>query len=159
MLIYLLFIMDRWLKRGSLGKQSRTVAVSSGIRDVKSESPCFTSPSIIGVYGTSESSTKWKYSDSYFSLGFTYTGVETVPDALCVLCNEVLPNSSMLPATRGGNRDTNHPDYKDRVITFIWLSVEALTNCLTRIVKSSKTGNEKVNEASSRQSYCTALAT
>jgi len=65
----------------------------------------------------------------------------------------------MLPARRREYRDTNHPDYKDKFITFIWSSVEALTNCLTRVVKSSKIDNEKVNKASSRQSYCTALAT
>jgi len=65
----------------------------------------------------------------------------------------------MLPARRRrGYRDTNHPDYNDKVITFIWPSVEALTNCLTGMVKSSKTDDEKVN-ASSRESYCTALAT
>jgi hypothetical protein len=128
MLIYLLFVMDRWLQRGSLSKQSRTAAVSTGVTDVKSESQCFTSPSNIGSYGTPVSSTKRKYSDSYFSLGFTYTGDESAPDVLCVLCNEVLPNSSMLPARRRGYRDTNHPDYKEKIITFIWRMVEALGN-------------------------------
>jgi hypothetical protein len=71
----------------------------------------------------------------------------------------VLLNSATLPARRRGYRDTNHPDYKDKVITFIWRSVEALTNCLTRMVKSSKTDNEQVNKASSRESYCIAIAT
>jgi len=140
--------MDRWLKRGNLRKQSRTAIVSTGITDVKSESQCFTSPSIMGSYGTSESSTKRKYSDFYLSLGFTYTGDEIAPVALCVLCNEVLPNSSTLPARRRGYRDANHPDYEDKVITFIWRRDEALTNCLTRIVKSSKTDNEKANKSS-----------
>jgi hypothetical protein len=159
MLIYLLFIMDRWLKRGSLSKQSRTATVSADVTDVTNEeSQCFTSPSIIGSYGTSETSTKRKYSDSYFSLWFTCTGDAIVPDALCVLRNEVLPNSSMLPARRRGYRDTNLPDYKDKVITFIWCRVETLTNCLTRMVKSSKTDNENANESSSRVSYYTALA-
>ena len=99
-----------------------------------------------------------EYSDSCFSLGFAYTGDEIAPDDLCVLCNEVLPNRSMLPARRRGYRDTNHPDYNDKVITFIWHRVEALTNCLNPMVKSSKTDNEKANESSSRKSYYTALA-
>jgi hypothetical protein len=64
----------------------------------------------------------------------------------------------MLPARRRGYRDTNHPGYKDRVITFICRRFEALANCLHRIVKGSKTDNEKVNESSSRESYYTALA-
>jgi hypothetical protein len=124
------------------------------VQHVKSKSQCFTLPLIVG---TSESSTKRKYSDSSFSLGFTCTGDETAPDGLCVLCNKVLPNSSMLPARRRGYRHTIHPEYKDKVITFIWLRVEALTNCLTRMVKSFKTDNEKANESSSRESYYTAL--
>jgi hypothetical protein len=128
MLIYLLFVMDQWLQRCSLSKQSRTAAVITGVTAVKIESQCFTSPSNIGSYGTPESSKKRKYSDSYFSLGFTYTGDESAPDVLCVLCNEVLPNSSVLPARRRGYRDTNHPDYKEKVITFIWRRVEALAN-------------------------------
>jgi hypothetical protein len=145
--------MDRWLKRGSLSKQPRSAAVSTGVTDVKSESKCFTSHSIIGSYGTSGTSTEQKYSDSYFSLEFTYTGDETAPEALCVvLCNDLLPNSSMLPARRRGYRDANHPDYKDKVITFIWRRAETLTNCVTRTVKSSENDKEKANESSSRES-------
>jgi hypothetical protein len=149
--------MDRWLKKGSLSKQSRSGAVSTGVTDVKSESQCFTSHSIIGSYRTPGSGTERKYGDSYFWLGFTYTGYETAPDSLCVLCNYLLPSSSVLPVRRRGYRDTNYPDYKDKVITFIWRRAEALTNCLTPMVKSSETDNEKASESSSRESYNTEL--
>jgi hypothetical protein len=85
MLICFLFIMDQWLKRGSLSKQSSTATVSTGVTDIVSESQCFTSPSSIGSSRTAESSKKTKYNDSYLSLGLMYTGDEIAPDALCVL--------------------------------------------------------------------------
>jgi hypothetical protein len=49
-------------------------------------------------------------------------------------------------ARRRRERDTNHHDYKDKYISFIWRRVEALTNCLTRMLKSSKPGNERATE-------------
>jgi hypothetical protein len=64
----------------------------------------------------------------------------------------------MLPAKRRGYHNTNHPDYKDKVVTVIWLRAEALTNCLTCMVKSSETDNEKASENSSGESYCAELA-
>ena len=89
---------------------------------------------------------------------FTYTRDEIATDALCVLCNEVLPYSSKLPARRRMYRDTNHPEFKDKHISYVWHKTEALTNCLIRMVKSSKTDNEKSTESSYRQRYSIALA-
>ena len=80
-----------------------------------------------------------------------------MPYASCVMiCYQTVLR--MLPARRRGYRDTNHPDYKDKVIAVIWRRAEALTNCLTRVVKSSDTDNEKASESSSRESYYTELA-
>jgi hypothetical protein len=36
-----------------------------------------------------------KYFNSYLSMGFTQDGDETSPRPVCILCNEVLQNSSM----------------------------------------------------------------
>jgi hypothetical protein len=36
-----------------------------------------------------------KYFDSYLCMGFTQDGDETSPRPVCILCNEVLQNSSM----------------------------------------------------------------
>jgi hypothetical protein len=87
-----------------------------------------------------------------------YTGEEITSDALCILCNEVLPNSSMLPVKLYKHHDTTYPEYRDRVISFIRCKSEALSKCQSLMVKSSKTDNEKATEASYRVSYRTALA-
>jgi hypothetical protein len=135
---FLVIILDLWLKRGSLSKQSSTTIASSSVTDVVSESQRVTSPSSIGSSRIAESSKKRKYNDSYLSLGFTYTGDEIAHDALCVLSNKVLSNNSMLPAKLRRHCDTNHPEYKDKDISFIKRKLGALTNCWSLMVKSSK---------------------
>ena len=57
-------------------------------------------------------------SDSYLSLGFMHRRDEIALHVLCVLCNKVLPNSSVLPAELC-RRDTTHPKYKDKDISFL----------------------------------------
>jgi hypothetical protein len=37
--------------------------------------------------------------DSYLSMGFTPDGDETSPRPVCILCNEVLQNSSTVPSS------------------------------------------------------------
>ena len=70
--------------------------------------------SSIRISKTAESSTKWKYSVSCLSLGFAYTGDEISADALCILCNKVLPNSSVLCARPCRYCGANYPECKDR---------------------------------------------
>jgi hypothetical protein len=100
---------DRWLKRGTLSKESSATTVTTGVTDAVSESKRFSSSSGIDSSRIAESSKKLRYSDSYLSLGCTHTGDEIAPDGLCVLCNNVLPNSSMLPAKLRRHRDTKSP--------------------------------------------------
>lgn len=107
-----------WLKRCSLRKQSSTTTVSTDVTDVVSESQLFTLPSGIGSSRTVESTTKRKYSDSYFFLGFTNTGEEIAHDAMCVLCNNVQTESFMLPAKLRRHRDTYHPEYRGTILVF-----------------------------------------
>jgi hypothetical protein len=136
MLTCYLFIMDHWLKRGSLIKHGSTTTISSGITGVEGEYQHFMLPTSISSLGPAGSSTKQKYNGYYLSLGFTYTGDETASDALCVLCNKVLPNSSMLPAKLHKHHDTNHPEYRDKDISFIKHKLEALLKCQDLMVKS-----------------------
>jgi hypothetical protein len=117
-----LYIMDQWLKKGSSNKQLSTTTVSTGVPDGVSESQRFTLPSSINSSRTAESSKKWKYNNSYLSLGFTYTGDEIAHDALCVLCSKVLPNSSVLPAKLCRHCD-NHPAYNDKDLVFSSVSL------------------------------------
>jgi hypothetical protein len=72
-----------------------------------------------------------------------YTGEEIAPDALCVLCNNVLPNSSVLPA-----KLRRHREYKDKDISSFKIELEALTNCHSLTLKTLKTDNEKATEVS-----------
>jgi hypothetical protein len=65
-----------------------------------------------------------------------YAGNETAPDAPCVWCNKVLPNSSVLPAKLRTRQDTNHPEWKDQDIRFFKRMLEALTNFQSFMVKS-----------------------
>ena len=39
-----------------------------------------------------------KYFDNYLSMGVTQDGDETSACPVCVLCNEVLPNNSVVPS-------------------------------------------------------------
>jgi len=56
----------------------------------------------------------------------------------------------MLPAKRHRHHNTNHPEYKVKLISFFFpfffsppkLKLEAFTNCQSLKVKSSKTDNE-----------------
>jgi hypothetical protein len=44
-----------------------------------------------------------------------YTGNETFPDALCVLCKEELPINPVLPFK---HRDNHHHEYKEKILIF-----------------------------------------
>jgi hypothetical protein len=63
----------------------------------------------------------------------------------------------LLPAKIRRLRDSNHPDYKDKDICFFKRQHEALANCQSPTVKTSKTGNAKATEAPYSASYRTAL--
>ena len=66
------------------------------------------------------------YNDYYLSLGFMYASEEIASVTLCILCNKVLPNSSMLLAKLYKHHDTNHLQYRDKNISFIRHKLEAL---------------------------------
>jgi hypothetical protein len=139
----------QWLKRRSLRKQSRTTSLSTHVTDVVSKPQPYASPPSIGSSRSVESSTKRKYSDSYFSLGFTNTGEGIAREAICVSCNEVQSDSSMLPAKLRLHRDTNHSECRDNDISFFFKpNLEALNSSLSLMVKSSETDNKSATEAS-----------
>jgi len=68
------------------------------------------------------------YIDYYLSLGFAYTCDDTVPDALCALCNKVLQHSSVLPAKLCRYCDTTHPAYSDKDISLSGISLRHYQN-------------------------------
>jgi len=105
--------MDHWLERGS--KQYSATKVRTGVTDDVSRSQKVLRRRPASASSrTAESSKNWSTNDSYLYPGFTYTGEETAPDALCVLGNKALRDISMLPAKLDIHRDTSHPYYKDK---------------------------------------------
>ena len=80
------------------------------------------------------------------------------PHVLCVLCNKVLTNSSVLPAKLFKQQDTNHPKYKDNDIGFLLLQVcDALTNRQSLMAKNLKIENEN-SQRLLQTEFCNALA-
>jgi hypothetical protein len=59
-----------------------------------------------------------KYSDNYLSMGFTQDGDETSPRPVCILCNEVMQNSSMAPSKLKRNFETEHSEHKGTPLRF-----------------------------------------
>lgn len=65
----------------------------------KREAPCSVS---------SSQTKKRKYDDSYLSFGFACAGTENCPEAQCLLCKRILPNSSLAPAKLRRHFENNH---------------------------------------------------
>lgn len=104
--------MDRWLKYGSLKK---TDVVSSNAEIAESTDTSILEPAVPSTsssvqlqphlptlpssnFGQVVSTKRRKYDTSYLSFGFTSTGDQEAPDAVCLLCNKILANSSLAPA-------------------------------------------------------------
>jgi hypothetical protein len=51
-------------------------------------------------------------------MGFTEDGDKTSPRPVCVLCNEVLQNSSMAPSKLKRNFVTKHSEHKGKPLSF-----------------------------------------
>jgi hypothetical protein len=51
-------------------------------------------------------------------MGFTQDGDETSPCPVCILCNEVLQNSSVVPSKLNHYFETKHSEHKGKPISF-----------------------------------------
>jgi hypothetical protein len=95
--------MNQWLKTGSLrGKCLDTQTLSSSSQTVKS---------------TSSRQKKRKYDEDYLKNGFTCKEESQYPEPQCVICSEVLANSSMKPLLRR-HLKTKHQQYVDKPLEF-----------------------------------------
>ncbi|GBO00161.1 hypothetical protein AVEN_130801-1 [Araneus ventricosus] len=100
--------MDHWLENGSLKK---TDVVSSNAEIAESKDTAILEPAMQSTsssvqlqphlptlpssnFGQVVSTKRCKYDTSYLSFGFTSNGNEEAPDAVCLLCNKILANSS-----------------------------------------------------------------
>ncbi|GBM24048.1 hypothetical protein AVEN_34004-1 [Araneus ventricosus] len=99
--------MDRWLENGSL-KKTDVVSCNAESKDTAILEPAMQSTSSSvqlqphlptlpsSNFGQVVSTKRRKYDTSYLSFGYTSTGNEEAPDAVCLLCNKILANSSLL---------------------------------------------------------------
>ncbi|GBL90425.1 Zinc finger BED domain-containing protein 5 [Araneus ventricosus] len=92
------------------------------------------------------------------SFGFTSTGNEEAPDAVCLLCNKILANSSLAPTKLLRHLETNHPTDKDKDISFFKRKLESHNKSRSFIEKKFTTDNQKITKASYKVSYRIALA-
>lgn len=76
----------------------------------------------------------------------------------CVLCNKVLPNSSMFPAKLLRHFQSLHPQYKDKKVDFFERKREQLLKSKIFMRHASQTVNENATEASYIVSYKIAMA-
>ena len=164
--------MDRWLKKTGIRKETGNTRneerkATSSIEDTEVSEPAAqpsatTRPSLIHVQnkrsafsssGQQPAKKKRKYDPRYLSYGFTRIGDEEAPDAICILCDTILANSSLAPAKLQRHMETKHSSFKNKDISFFERKLESYNRSRSVLVKKCKTENEIATEASYKASY------
>jgi len=161
--------MERWLKTGSIRPENRqpttVVAESKDVYNSSSKNHSSESHSEHNVCGSAlesmipdveirKGNKKRKYCDSYLDIGFTEFS-DGRPQ--CVICNKVLPNSSMFPAKLRRHFET-HPDFINKTADYFKRKSDELHATQKTFVSHVKTHSEKALKASYLVSYELALA-
>lgn len=92
------------------------------------------------------------------SFGFIPVGLAENPDGQCVICNKIMCNSSLVPAKLKRHLDTNHPQLKDKSLSFFERHKKVHKTGVAALHKYVKTDNENATEASFLLSYRLARA-
>ena len=103
-------------------------------------------------------SKKRKYDESYLSFGFIPVGIAENPDGQCVICSKIMCNSSLVPAKLKRHLDTNHPELKDKSVSFFERHKEVHKTGMAALQRYVKTDNENATQASFLLSYRIARA-
>ncbi|XP_022180167.1 zinc finger BED domain-containing protein 5-like [Myzus persicae] len=96
--------MDHWLKTGSVKNLKELPQVSN---------TKFLVPGKIR-----------KYSEEYLCHGFSFITIDNIAKPECVICGEILANSSMKPSQLTRHLITKHSDLKDKDVTFFKRLIE-----------------------------------
>ena len=89
-----------------------------------------------------------QYSESYLSFGFTFTGEQTAPTPLCLVCGGKLSNSAKVPSKLNtiSKQSTRHIKTRTRTILFDYMN--RLRNQANAMRKTTK-----VNERALKAGY------
>ncbi|XP_065254448.1 zinc finger BED domain-containing protein 5-like [Emys orbicularis] len=142
--------MDKWLKKESVETQE-SASISSSPHCGKSTSNDHDGP------GKSLTK-KRKYDDDYIKYGFTCTGDQECPKPLCVICGDVLANSSLKPSLLRRHLETRHPAQLNKPVDFFKRKLAERKSDITSFISKASTDNENALEASYRVSYRVAKA-
>ncbi|XP_060855173.1 zinc finger BED domain-containing protein 5-like [Metopolophium dirhodum] len=137
--------MDHWLKTGSVSKSKR--------KTTESNDPIHTQEVPSSITNISTENLKKKYSEEYFCHGFSFIAIDNVAKPECVICGEILANSSMKPSQLTRHLITKHSDLKDKDVTFFKRLLENKNKCNMQTYLSSGNANVDAVEASFRISY------
>lgn len=163
--------MDLWLKTGCLFKSDKT-PVDHPIIHSSTTAPDFEATHGSEAEGCSKIKSnptknkekidehgekkgkKRKYNDDYLQMGFYFIGEESEPKPLCVICNEVLANSSLKPSLLRRHLETKHPTHKDKPVEYFKGKLTTNNKCsVFSFLSTSNEDSKMALEASFRVSY------
>ncbi|KAH1168645.1 hypothetical protein KIL84_013235, partial [Mauremys mutica] len=101
---------------------------------------------------------KRKYDDDYIKYGFTCIGDQECPKSQCVICGDVLANSSLKPSLLWRHLETRHPEQLDKPVDFFKQKLANWKSDITSFVSKASTDNENTFEMSYQVSYRVAKA-
>ncbi|CAM4544729.1 unnamed protein product [Lepidochelys kempii] len=93
---------------------------------------------------------KRKYDYDYIKYGFTCIGDQERPKPLCVICGDVLANSSLKPSLLWRHLETRNPAQLDKPVDFFKRKLAERKSDITSFISKASTDNENALEAS----YC-----
>jgi hypothetical protein len=145
--------MNKWLKSGNVGKRrdsepSTSANVSSGPKCAKLGSD----DKIQRGVGKSKVK-KRKYDDNYIKFGFTCSGDQECPKPRCVICGDVLANSSLKPSLLRRHLETRQSTKMNKPVDFFTRKLVESKSYIANFVSTTSNDNENAPEASYRISY------
>ncbi|XP_064420082.1 zinc finger BED domain-containing protein 5-like [Latimeria chalumnae] len=170
--------MDRWLKTGSVKKNTQSIsdekqsneiclASTSALAEIAGEttttdSTCESQPVKRNVDTRDKTGSikrykgyikRRKYDEKYIEMGFTWTGAGEYPQPQCVLCGEVLSNNSLKPSLLCRHLETKHEQHKDKPPEFFKRTWAQLMASKKVLHSAAADDNIKALEASYLVSY------
>jgi hypothetical protein len=144
--------MNKWLQTGSVGKTRDNEPSTSD--NVLSGPKCekFGSDDKIQRGVGKSQVKKRKYDDDYIKFGFTCRGDQECPEPRCVICGDVLANSSQKPSLLRRHLETRHPTQMNKPVDFFKRKLVEPKSCIASFVSTSN-DNENALEASHRNRY------